>query len=321
MKKLFIALWCLVILSLHPVSSFAQGSRDTKVVVLQGTVLITARGDGSEVRELLRDGTPKEEPRWSPDGQRIVYSIAGQKLQHPKTHANLVVIAVDNGSQKTIPVLATEADGTIVGGMRFVEESGWYSNFAVFASGSVNPHRGEFRIIDAESSRVVGGYLSGGPFATCAHKGQVAYVTEEEESPGRKTIRIEVNGDLLYSWSDGVDTMIRNFHWSQDCQRLAFTEESDTGVDFVVLHGTTHSTTLEIRRRLPQEILQSLTIARISDSFLLQGAQEALFYDTTEKSLRLAPEVVEKWQQEQRERDEVIKNLGGGVGDWWQPPH
>jgi hypothetical protein len=53
---------------------------------------------------------------------------------------------------------------------------------------------------------------------------------------------------------------------------------------------------------------------------LLQGAQEALFYDTTEKLLRLAPAVVEKWQQEQRERDKIIKNLGGGVGDWWQPP-
>lgn len=314
--NLLIALWCLVILSLNPASSFAQGRRDEKVVVLQGTVLITARGDGSEVKELLRDSTPKAHPRWSPDGTRIVYRIAGQKLQHPKTHANLVVIAADGSSQKTIPVKETEGDGTIVLGMRFVEESGWYSNSAVFASGSANPYRGELRIIDAASAQVVGGYLSWGPFATCAHKGHVAYITEEEESPGRKTKRIEVNGDLRYSWSNGVDTLIRNFHWSQDCQRLAFTEASETETDFVVLHGMT----VEIRHRLPQEMLQSLTIARTADSFLLLGAPEALFYDTTKKSLRLAPEIVERWQQEQRERDEVIQHLGGGVGAWWQPP-
>src|SRR5262249_49555526 len=42
--------------------------------------------------------------------------------------------------------------------------------------------------------------------------------------------------------------------------------------------------------------------------------------DIAEKSLRLAPEVVEKGQQEQKERAEVIKTLGGGVADWWQPP-
>src|SRR5262249_54799060 len=113
-----------------------------------------------------------------------------------------------------------------------------------------------------------------------------------------------------------ADTVIRNLHWSQDCQRLAFTEASETKTNFVVLHDTT----VEMRRRLPAEMLQSLTIASILDSFLLQGAQGTFFYDTTEKSLRLAPEVVEKWQQEQRERAEVIKNLGGGVGDWWQPP-
>jgi hypothetical protein len=143
----------------------------------------------------------------------------------------------------------------------------------------------------------------------------VAYVTEEEESPGRKTIRIEVNGDLLYSWSDSGDTRIRNFYWSQDCQRLAFTEESDTGVDFVVLRGKT----LEIRRRLPSEALQSLKIVSLSESFLLQGANDTLFYDVVEKSLRLAPEVVEQYEWEKRERDEVVKSLGGGVADWWQP--
>src|SRR5262249_13727108 len=112
--NLLIALWFLTILSPNPASNFAQGRRDTKVVVLQGTVLITARGDGSEVKELLRDSTPKEDPHWSPDGTRIVYIIAGQKRQHPKTLANLVVIAADGSSQKTIPVKETEADGTMV---------------------------------------------------------------------------------------------------------------------------------------------------------------------------------------------------------------
>ena len=313
--NLLIALWCLVILSLHPVSSFAQGSRDTKVVVLRGTVLITAREDGSEVKELLRDGTPKADPRWSPNGKRIVYRIAGQKLQNPKTVANLVVIAADDGSQKTIPVMETEADGSIVAGMRFVDESGWYSNSAVFASGTINPYIAEFRIINVESSRVVESYF-GTNFVTCWHKGQVAYIPKAQGVPGRNTNRIEVNGALLYSGSNDADTMIRNLHWSQDCQRLAFTEGSETGADFVVLYGTT----LEIRRRLPPEVLQSLTIASISESFLLQGAKDALFYDTAGKSLRLAPEVIERWKQEERERDEVIKNLGGGFGDWWQPP-
>src|SRR5262249_2723873 len=161
----------------------------------------------------------------------------------PKTHANLIVITVDEGVHKTIPVLSTEGDGTIVGGMRFVEANGWYSHSAVFARGSVNPYITEFRIIDVESSPVVEGYF-GANFATCAHKEQVAYVIQEEDSLERKTKRIKVNEALWYSGPHDADTMIRNLHWSQNCQRLAFTEESETDTDFVILHGTT----VEIRR-------------------------------------------------------------------------
>ncbi len=43
-------------------------------------------------------------------------------------------------------------NGTIVGGLRFIEESGWYGNSAVFAAGSANPHISEYRVLDVKSA-------------------------------------------------------------------------------------------------------------------------------------------------------------------------
>jgi hypothetical protein len=69
------------------------------------------------------------------------------------------IVPAEGGEAITVPVLKADADGAFVDGMRFVEESGWYSNSEIFATGSANPHVAEYRIIDVVSKKVITSYF------------------------------------------------------------------------------------------------------------------------------------------------------------------
>ncbi|MGQ0761970.1 MAG: hypothetical protein ACT4OT_08140 [Acidobacteriota bacterium] len=282
---------------------------DRRIVLLRGNDLLTAKQDGSDVRVLVKDSLGKADPRWSPDRKKIVYRVAGEKTKNPNTHAKLIVIAVDGSPLRNIPVLATESDGTIVGGMRFVEESGWLSNAELYAIGSVNPRIAEYRIFDANTGSVTGGYLGTG-FATCAAKGQVAYVTMERVEPGAEKSRIDVNGTSIYT-SSGES--INHLQWSSDCDRLAFTESSGAAGRFIVMRGAVREAEIPLR----SEMLDSLTIISAEQSFFLQGARDAVYYDVVTRSLRARPDIVNNLNRTRTERERVLRNLGGRSADGW----
>jgi hypothetical protein len=288
-----------------------QSPLEPRVVFLRGNELLTANADGSDVRILAKDSLRKADPRWSPDKGKIVYRVDGERTKDPKTHAMLNVITSDGSPLKNLPVLATETDGSIVGGMRFVEESGWHSNAAVFASGSVNPSIAEYRIIHTETGRVIESYFGTG-FATCASKAQVAYTTVTREKSGGSKGQLEVNGTIVYTNSSDQDSLIRNLQWSSDCNRLAFTESNEAGGKFVVIRGES----VEARIPLRVEMLDSVSITNHEESFLLQSASDAVYYDATTHSLRPNPEIAEKAKQMKMEREKVLKRLGGRSADW-----
>ena len=238
-----------------------------------------------------------------------MYRVEGDKTRNPNTHARLIVITTEGSSLKNIPVLATENDGTIVGGMRFVEESGWLSDNALYALGSANPRIAEYRILDATTGREVGGYLGTG-FVTCAPKGQVAYVTTERAESGGD--QIAVNGNVVYTSSSRRDPPIDHLQWSNDCNRLAFTEGGGTGGSLIVIRGRT----IEAKLPLRADQLVSLTIIPDEQSFLLQGTGEALYYDPISRTLRTNPAFANKVIQLRTERERVLKKLDGESADW-----
>ena len=291
----------------------AQEPREGKVVFLRGEDLLTAKADGSEASVLIKDGVRKASPQWSPDKERIVFRIDGDMTKDPKAHANLIVISSEGKLLKSVPVLATESEGTIVGGLRFVEESGWHSKDAVFASGSVNPSSAEYRIIDVLTARVIESYFGTG-FATCASRARVAYATETRSLSGSRRSTVEVNGTAVYAGASDGDLLIGHLRWSADCERLAFVEASEASARFVVLLGTTVETKIALRPAMRS----SISITNIADSFLLHSSSGVLFYDMTTRSLRDAPDLVEKAKRLKMERESVLKRLGGRSANWQQ---
>lgn len=282
---------------------------ERRIVLLRGNDLLTAKLDGSDVKVLVKDSLGKADPRWSPDKKRILYRVEGEKSKNPATHAKLIVITADGRPLRSIPVLATESDGTIVGGMRFVEESGWLSDTAVYAVGSANPWIAEYRILDANTGDTIGGYLGTG-FVTCAAKAQVAYVNTERAESGAGKSQIELNGATIYSNSSGP-SVIDHLQWSKDCSRLGFIETIGEVSSFIVIRDAA----LEGKIRLRAEMSDSLAIISDEQSFLLQSDRDAVYYDVATHSLRARPDIVNKLNRARTERERILQSLGSRSAD------
>lgn len=272
---------------------------------------MTANADGSGVRVLVADNVRKTDPRWSVDRKKIVYRVEGEKTKNPETHAKLVVITTDGNPLRTIPILATESDGTMVGGMRFVEQTGWLSDASLYAIGSVNPWIAEYRIIDANTGNVVDSYL-GTRFVTCAAKRQVAYVIIARAQAGAGKSQVDVNGAAIYTSYGGKDSLIDRLQWSNDCNRLAFTETTGAASRFIVMRGAEREAEIPLRVAM----LDQLTIISDEQSFLLQSAREAVYYDPTTRSLRANPIIVNRVNRLRMQRESVLRRLGGRSADW-----
>jgi hypothetical protein len=284
-----------------------------KVVFLKGTEVTAANADGSSPVALTSDKVPKQALRWSPSGKRIAYRIAGNKAKNPKTHAVLVVVPAGGGAPVAVPVLSTEADGTFVDGMRFVEDSGWYSDSAVFASGSANPHVAEYRIMDAATGTVTTSYF-GFDFATCPAKEMVAYGVEDRADPKAVAFHIEFNGKQVYSTNDQGG--IQALRWSDSCDRLAFLEGEGTHIKFVVLNGTRLEAKIDLRG-----ITAGLSMSVFQNQFLLPEYLGGSVYNPATRTVKKAVALMDQVKKRKAMHQSLLERLGGRSADWWEPAH
>jgi hypothetical protein len=291
--------------------AFASASSDlapgTKVVFLKGNEVVSANADGSDQRILTHDGVPKERPVWSPDGTKIVYVTvpSGERVYPPKALALIHVIAADGEPLKTIPVPAAMPDGTPIEGMRFVEDNGWYNDSAVFVSGSENPHYAEYRIFDVASAKPVEVYAGYG-FATCASKGEVAYVADPDEANPEK-LHLQVNGNDLIVVSAANDPSY--FQWSRDCDRLAYIEEGDAA-NLVVVNENV------VEARVPVGAgFGGALIVPAGKGFLLKEAGRTKYYDVVKKAFSTDLPL----NAREESADGLVRDLGGASGNVWTP--
>ena len=286
-------------------SGLAPGS---KVVFLKENEVVSANADGSDQRTVTHDGVLKERPVWSPDGTKIVYVTApsSENVSHPPEALALIhVIASDGRSISVIPVPAAMPDGTPIEGMRFVEDSGWYSDSEVFVSGPENPHYAEYRIFNVASAKLVQVYAGYG-FATCASKGEVAYVADPDES-NPKTLHVEVNGKDLIEISADSDPSY--FLWSADCDRLAYIEGGDAA-NLVILRKNV------VEARVPVGVgFDGASIVPANQGFLLKEAGRTKYYDIARKTFSTDLPVGAR----QEIVNGLVKGLGGTSGNVWTP--
>jgi hypothetical protein len=306
MRKQIIFLSAMVITAVA-VALAPQG----KVAFVKDNELFVANDDGSGAQTLTKDKIPKQGLRWSPDGNRIAYRIAGSQASHPKTHNHIVIVPVAGGEAVTVPVFATEADGTFVEGMRFVEESGWHSNVEVFAAGSANPHVAEYRIINVASKRVTTSYF-GFDFATCSSKAKVGYGVEDRSDPRAIVFHVEVNEIKLYSSND--EGGIHGFRWSEGCDRLAFFEGEGNHLKFVVLHDSS----VEAKIDLPG-VTGEQSIKNFQGRLFLSDYLGGSVYDPGTRSIKQVQCVVDEFNKRSVMRESVLGRLGGQSADWWEP--
>jgi hypothetical protein len=283
----------------------------TKVVFLKENEVVSVNADGSEQKGLTHDGVPKERPIWSPDGSKIAYLTAEDAFHQTRALALIQVIDAGGNPIKTIPVPTAMPDGTPIEGMRGVENNGWYSDSAVFVSGSENPHYAEYRIFDVASAKLVKVYAGYG-FATCASQGKVAYVADPDEADPEK-LHVQVNGNDLIELP--VDRDPRYFSWSWDCDRLAYLEGGGAA-SLVVLRKNV----VEARVKVGAGFDGAL-IVPTGRGFLLKEAGRTQYYDVTKKVFVTSLHDSEGMpvRDPRQNADELVRRLGGTSGNLWSP--
>ena len=240
-------------------------SQAGKLVFLRGNDVVTANADGTGLRVLVHDDVPKSNPVWSPDGSKISYKVENQQgSSNLKSLGKIVIVNVSDGAKRGLPVKTEEPDGTLVEGMRFIEESGWYGDSAVFATGSANPHVAEYRIINTNSGQATGGYLGYG-FTTCPVMAQVAFISDEQSAKGGHALQI--NGKSAFTVPANAD--VREMHWSAQCERLGFFLEENTGTSLIVLSGGA----MESRVLLPNKDWSNTSIIPAGNTFVISNGK------------------------------------------------
>jgi hypothetical protein len=308
-----ILLFILAVTSPEPLSA-ATGT--SLVVFVRDNEIYRANEDGSQLRQLTNDGKAKHEPKWSPDGGQIAYLTAGDMTRDPKSRAKIEIIDKDGKYVGTAPVLATMADGSEVGGMRWIDSIGWYDSQRIFVRGSASPYSAEYRTIDIRSGQM-GGYVVS-QSTTCSTKGLVAYWVPV--FPPSKAMRLEINGtEVAFEFPDvnRLASISVPLVWTPDCEYLAFLDPRPPGALVLV-----HSNKVERKVDLPEEgsfHLDGSTPA--GTGLLLAGSKKTLVYDIRRNTLSEAlPATVQQVKLQRAAREHVVRKLKGESPDWWTAP-
>ncbi|SRR5579871_4248319 len=281
----------------------------SKIVFLKGKELVSTNADGSEQKVLIHDGIAKERPKWSPDGNKIAYTTPSGSA---KALAVIAIVTGDGKQVNQVPVLTELPDGTIVEGMRSVDDSGWFGDMAVYVEGTENPQYGEFRVFDVASAKMIAVY-GGYGFATCSSRGKVAYVADaDSDSPTE--LHVQSNGKDLITVA--ADQEPRYFRWSQDCERLAYIAGNGSQAKLVILRNGAIEAMVPVGADF-----DGANITAAGDGFLLDEALKTKFYDAKRKalvndvqSLPVGTAIVP-----QAAAEAVAKRLGGGAASVWMP--
>jgi hypothetical protein len=295
----------------------ALASSASRVAFVRNNEIYTANEDGSGLRQLTTGGTWKKAPKWSPDGTEIAYLTAGDMSADPKSHAKIEIISAEGQHVATVPVLASMADGTEVGGMRWVDSIGWFDARHVFAEGEcLNPHVGEFRTIEIETGKM-GGFGEGG-YEACPSKGWVAFWAPT--FPPDKRMRLEVNREdtdrfLFPDWDKLPDIHVPLL-WTPGCRDVALVDPRPPAA--LILVGADRG---KRRVPLPDWPFEVARLSLVNGNLLMRGATKALLYNFRTHAVTEAPKAMLKQiDAECTAREQLVRKLKGESPDWWTPP-
>jgi len=279
-----------------------------KVVFLRGNELFSANADGTGLQQLTHDGIPKSNPTWSPRGDKIAYLVAQDQTPDSSSRGEIIIITASGQPVSLVPVLAREPDGTIVGGLRFIEGIGWSDEMNVFATGSANPYVAECRVMDGGSGRVITSYFGTG-FSACPTRGEIAYFdrTNSQLSLFVNNKALPISKTLFTT--ESVPTSIE---WSATCDRLALAVKNGAKVNFVVLREGS----IESRNEQSKD---NWTLAQWRNTFLVRSFDRVLIYDAGKRAFRAAPEEGHALDLQRNERNAIVQKLGGHAPHWWSP--
>ena len=292
----------------------ASWAGDSRVVFVRDNQIYTASEDGSNLRQLTSDRSPKQMPKWSPDGTEIAFLTDGDMHADPKSLAKIEVITVDGKHVGTAPVLVTMPDGTEVLGMGGVESIGWFDAQHVFAEGGVNPYVEEFRTMDIRTGEM-GGVMEGGAYAICPSKGRIAFWAPI--FPPDVALQLQVNAEetnrFTFPDSNKLPDIDIPLLWTPGCDNVAFVDPRPPAA--LVLIGADRG---ERKAPLPGWGAEMAGLTPVNGGLLLKGAHQALVYDFHQNTAAEAPQtLLDQLDTERAAHERVVRELKAESADWW----
>jgi len=285
----------------------------TKAVFIKDGQIYKAEYPEYDSTRLTNDAVAKRGPRWSPDGNKIVFLDD----EWTKTSIGTLVVITSGGSVVgRYPVATVQPDRTPISGMRAVDNIGWLDQMHIYAVGSVNPYIVEFRAIDINTRKLTG--FGGSGFSTCTTGGTgggtVAFWSAVFPPEKVMTLRMSSATTDLFEFpdTDKLPTLNIPLAWDGDCGAIAFVDPRPP-LHLVVI-GIHHRRAVVL---LPENMKETPAVFGTKNGFII-GINGRLLFNRITGTLGSTPDsVLQEIVRNRALREETETKLGGAEWDWW----
>lgn len=281
----------------------------TKAVFLKDGQLYKAEYPRYDATRLTDDPGVKRSPRWSPNGNRILFLDP----ETTKDSIGTLVIMSSAGSiMGRYPVATVLPNGTPISGMGGIDNIGWLDQTHIYAVGSVNPYIAEFRAIDLKTRALTG--LGGSGFAACTSAGTVAFWSAVYPPKKSMELHTSTTKATLFEFrdTDKLPTLNIPLAWDDECDAVGFVDP--TPPLHLVVIGTDQRRTIV---PLPEKVKEIPALFGTENGFIV-GSNGKLKFNRANGALGNTPDsVVQEIVRDRVLRDQTEAKHGGSEWDWW----
>jgi hypothetical protein len=235
MNRIFILIFLVTLLPLSVPSAAVD------LAFLKGGDLYFHPDQSSLARKIGSGGDDQIIPRWSPDGQHILFA---KSAYHSGGLQALILTSLgrEGRIESKMSIGFGDLPDVRLAGVRWVKDIGWLGQDKIFVIGDVNPRIDELRIFNLKTGIEIEGQF-GSLFAICRKIDRLAFLQLIDADHLAPTVFV---GNSMSAAPLNIQGHFRMMFWDINCRRLFAIETEDFRSTLRVIFGENHGQTITI---------------------------------------------------------------------------